>query len=197
MARTRDKFKGMSTKDILNMPITLFNKLTEKELRTAVTRTASAANKRVARFDKAGETSPAVNYAKSSGGKFSAKGKGLNQLRAELTRIKDFMGAITSTRTGWSGVQKQTAETLSEMGVDVKPKDLDNLFRTYEKLKELDPSITTKALKYTVLREISQMPDDLDPEERAAELQGRLTALYEEQEAINAEFFRGVSEFFE
>lgn len=193
----RDKLKGKSIKDLTNISIDTFNKMGESELRNVVQRLASAGNKRLNRFQRAGESSPATNYIQQSGGKFSTKGKGLNQLRSEYSRLKDFLSSKTSTRTGWREVKKETAESLREMGVDVKPKDLDNLFRTYEKLKQIDPSITNKALKYTVLREISQMPDDLDPEERAAELQGRLTELYEEQEAINAEFFSGVSEFFE
>ena len=81
-------------------------RMTESTLRQIVTRLASAANKRLKRAEQANLDSPAVKEALESGGKFTAKGKGLEGLKAEFVRLKTFLQYKTSTIKGWQAEQR-------------------------------------------------------------------------------------------
>lgn len=172
------------------------NTMNEKELRTIVGRMRDAGNKKIKRLQKTGLNTPALQQVERSGGLFSTKGKTLNELRGEFSRIRSFMESRTSTKTGFEKVRQETAEKLQEKGVDITPDQMDKMFNIYEKLKERDPSITTQKMKYAVMTEISKMSDDIDPEAAILAMQERLDDLYEEQAGINGDF-DSVSEFFE
>lgn len=187
---------GMSVNDILNMDIDTFNKLGVSDMRKVVGRLVSAGNKRIRNFSKSGETSPAYRQVMKSGGLFSTKGKDLNALRSEYTRAKNFMQNRTSTKSGWKKVKKETAEQMKKQGVDVTPDELEDVLKIYERLKEIDPSISSRSLKYRVMQEISTMSDKIDFEEKILAMQDRLEEIYEEQAGLEDEF-SGVSDFFE
>lgn len=188
--------KGMSVQDILNMDGEAFNKLNESDLRKVTGRLVSAGNKRLRTFEKRGEVSPATRFISNSGGKFSTKGKNLNALRAEFTRARNFMQSQTGTIKGWKQTKNKAINEMKKRGVDVPPDKFDNFWKIYEKLKELDPNIASKTMKYTVLEQIKDMLiEHDDPAGITNRLYNRLEEIYEEQaERENAD---GVSEFFE
>lgn len=190
---------GKSVKDILAMDNRTFNRLTESELRKVVGRLVSAGNKRLRSFEKSRESSPATRYIEKSGGKFSTRGKDLNALRAEFARAKGFFESKTGSRLEWKKVQKETKKGLEKAGVDVDPENANKMWKAYERLKEVNPSVSDKRLKYLVLQEIADVLVD-DPDLSIRKIVNRVNKsidrIYEEQAAINDEF-EGVSGFFE
>lgn len=201
MARTYKQpsiVSGMSVQDILNMDIGVFNKLNASDLRKVVGRLVSAGNKRLRSFEKSGESSPATRHVVKSGGAFSTKGKDLNALRAEYTRAKNFMQAKTGTRKGWKQVKKETIQGLKKQGVEITENQFDDLWQSYEDLKELSPEVANRGLKYSVLKDIANMVTDPDKsaEEIAMALHDNLSQIYEERAGLN-NGVDGVSGFFE
>ena len=94
-----------------------------KQYRKEASRMASLANKRVKRLEEAKLTdTPAYKAYLETGGKFSVKGKTYNELQQEVSRLKAFIDAKTSTIKGATEVLKEMA---SNTGI------------TYNNLKEL------------------------------------------------------------
>lgn len=108
---------GKSAKEIISGIGRNIGRVKESTLRSAVTRLSSAMNKRLDRAEKAGVDSPAVRDVRSSGGRFSAKGKTFEGLKAEFIRIKSFFQNPTSTRKGWDKVQKEATEEAIGRGI--------------------------------------------------------------------------------
>lgn len=108
---------GKSAKEIISGIGRNIGRVKESTLRSAVTRLSSAMNKRLDRAEKAGVDSPAVRDVKSSGGRFSAKGKTFEGLKAEFIRIKNFFQNPTSTQQGWNEVQKEATEEAIGRGI--------------------------------------------------------------------------------
>ena len=186
---------GMSIDDIMNMDIQTFNKLNKSDLRKVVGRLVSAGNKRLRAFERAGESSPSTRHIERSGGAFSTKGKNINELRAEYTRAKTFLQSKTSTRRGWKQVKKETADSLKKKGVTgLTPDKLDDVLKIYERLKEVDPSVATKNMKYRVMSDIAEMTDGKNLDDVTDEMLNRINEIYEEQQGDNN---GGVSGFFE
>lgn len=186
---------GMSIDDIMNMDIQTFNKLNKTDLRKVVGRLVSAGNKRLRSFEKVGESSPATRHIERSGGAFSTKGKNVNELRAEYIRAKTFLQSKTSSRRGWKKVKKDTTESLKRQGVNgITPDKLDDVLKVYERLKEVDPFVATKNMKYRIMSDISEMTDGRNIDDVMTEMLGRIDDIYEEQQGgANG----GVSGFFE
>ena len=173
------------------------DKLSAADLRQVVSRIASAGNKRLKRLDAAGTTSRAADAVKESGGKFSVKGKTEDELRAEFMREKKFFESKTSSLRGIKEIQRETVKTLESRGVTNIDKDkIGETFALYDKLKELDPSITAKNMKYGVINAIAELPDNMDIEEKILAMQEQLEGIYEENEDIYDDF-ANVSEFFD
>lgn len=108
---------GKSAKEIISGIGRNIGRVKESTLRSAVTRLSSAMNKRLDRAEKAGVDSPAVRDVRSSGGRFSAKGKTFEGLKAEFIRIKNFFQNPTSTQQGWNQVQKEATEEAIGRGI--------------------------------------------------------------------------------
>lgn len=173
------------------------DKLSERELRRAVSQIASAGNKRLKRLESAGQRSRAAEVVQESGGKFSVRGKNLEELKTEFMREKNFFERKTSSLRGIREIKRETAKTLEARGVTNIDKDkIGDTFALYDKLKELDPSVASKNLKYAVINAIAELPDHLDVEEKILAMQEQLNGLYEEQEDLYSEF-DGLSEFFD
>lgn len=189
---------GMSVQDILNMGNKTFNSLNTSDMRKVVGRLVSAGNKRLRSFERAGESSPATRYVSKSGGKFSTKGKDLNALRSEYTRAKNFMQSKTGTRKGWKQVKKETIQGLKKHGVEMSESQFDDVWKSYEELKELSPEVANRGLKYSVLKDVADMVMDTDKsaDEIAMALHENLSQIYEEQAGLN-NGIDGVSVFFE
>ena len=189
---------GLSVQDIINMDIDTFNKLNTSDLRKVVGRLVSAGNKRLRSFERADERSPATRHVAKSGGKFSTKGKDLNALRSEYTRVKNFMQAKTGTRKGWKQVKKETIASLKKHGVEMTESQFDDVWAAYEDLKELSPEVANRGLKYSVLKDVADMVMDTNKssDEIAMALNENLSRIYEEQAGLN-NGVDGVSGFFE
>lgn len=147
----------MTVKEIMNMQYAEFNRMTEKELRAVVLVLADAGNKRLKDFETEGISSPAYVYIKDHGGKFSTKGKNLQELKHEFTRAINFMGSATGTVRGARKLYIQVSTKLAEKGVKITPEQYDKFWKSYEKLKDKDPRITERQYKYGVLTAISNV----------------------------------------
>ena len=193
---------GLSIEDILNMDVVDFNKLQEKDLKLVVGRLVSAANKRLRRMKNKGLTSPAmVSLARSDGGLlFSVKGKNTNQLRKEYARARNFLSKETSTIKGYSKVLKKTVKTLRDRGIELSPDELENVFKVWNKLVEIDPTIKLHDYKYDLWEDIAKMFGSKPIEDIIIDIQQRYTELYEqqqEQQYGKEVTLYGVSGFFE
>lgn len=188
---------GLSVQDIINMDINKFNSLNKSDLQKVVGRLVSAGNKRLRSFERAGESSPATRHVSRSGGMFSTKGKDINELRAEFARAKNFMTAKTGTRAGWKKVKRETIQSLKDRGINLSEKQFNDFWNAYEDLKEMNPSVANKGLKYNVLQDIADMvtDDTLTADEIALKLNNEISRIYEENEGLN-DGFNGVSGFF-
>lgn len=90
----------MTTSELLNLSSVEISKLKKPQLRKIVQTLASTSNKRLKRLQQKGISTPASRYVDKSG-KFSTKGKNINQLRAEYIRAKNFLQSKTSTLKGY------------------------------------------------------------------------------------------------
>ena len=83
-----------------------------KEVRAEMSKLASVANKRLQRLENAGlDTSPAYKkWVEDGQVKFGVKGKNHNELQRELSRLKNFINAETSTIRGVNNVLKDMAK---------------------------------------------------------------------------------------
>lgn len=109
--------EGKSSKELISSVSHSIGRMKEATLRQAVTRLSSAMNKRLDRAAKAGETSPAIEEVMRSGGRFSAKGKTHEELKAEFIRLKNFYQSPTSTRKGWQKVQREATKQARDEGL--------------------------------------------------------------------------------
>ena len=196
---------GMSVQDVLNIDNNLFNSLTESDLRKVVGRLVSAGNKRLRTFERNDTKSPAVGQVMRSGGAFSTKGKDLAGLRAEYSRAKSFLQAKTGTVKQWNKVKQETIDSLKKRGVELSKDQFDTVFKIYDRLSELDPTIEDKKYKYKIIDEISnELADALENEEDGDQdtlindvvsgMMDRITEIYEEEQEDED---GGVSEFFD
>jgi uncharacterized coiled-coil protein SlyX len=188
---------GMSISDIINMDINKFMSLKESDLKKVVGRLVSAGNKRLRTFEKRGISSPATRYIVKSGGYFSVKGKNINELRKEYARAKGFFESKTGTIKGYEEVKKETIETFKKQNVTLTPEQFEKMWEAYEDLKEVDPSVSNKKLKYRVLDEITEMVDKYDVEMIVEKMSNKVSKIYEKMKEIEKESENGgVSEFF-
>ena len=109
-----------------------------KEVKAEMSRLASVANKRLQRLENAGlETSPAYKkWVEDGAVKFGVKGKTHNQLQSELSRLKTFINAETSTIRGVNSVLKEMASNTG-----IKYKNLMDLRAKADKFFELSSKV--------------------------------------------------------
>lgn len=93
-----------------------------KELRKDASRLASMANKRLQRLESAGLThSPAYKkWLEDGGQKFGVKGKTINEVQAEVARLKNFINSNTSTIRGLNNTLKEMAANTGMKYSNVK-----------------------------------------------------------------------------
>ena len=143
----------MNVKDILSMSFRDIQKLNKKELAKIVTQLSSAANKRMKRFKESKEVSPAYRVAEKYG-KFSGKGKNLNQLRAEYSRARIFMESGTGSLRKWNRIKAETVKTLENMGVHIPEASIGEVMQIYGKVKSEFPEMTESALYAPAIQSI-------------------------------------------
>ena len=176
------EIKGKTVEDILRMDQADWARLNRSDLAKAVRILSAAANKRLKAFEAAGEYTPASQAAKRSGGSFSTKGKNRNQLQHEFARAKSFLTAETSTLKGWKAVKQRTIDTFErQTGVRIPYDKFNDFWAAYEKLRDLDPDIVNRAIKYQVMDDLVQkLLDGQDVDKIVADMHSRISQIYEE-----------------
>ena len=123
MSRKPNPLKGLTINDLLDVPLETINSLSRSELSTVVSRMSAVANKRLKRLEQSGfkrgaESGPNVI---SGTRKFASKGKSINQLRNEFSRVRRFLEGKTSTVTGMRKSRDDFYNRLAEnTGKDVR-----------------------------------------------------------------------------
>ena len=110
---------GLTIQDILTQGISGRDDNTARQM---LTRLVSAANKRIARMEKGGETSPALQQVKATGGKFSSRGKSGTELQKEFIRIKSFLETPTSTIREVRAEKRKATKAPQKPKAQQKPK---------------------------------------------------------------------------
>lgn len=132
--------------------------MSRKDLAKATSTLAQAGNKRLKRFQENNITTPATEYIKKHGGRFSTKGKDLEQLREEFQRAKDFLSKETSTIKGFRSWENKIADTLkTNAGIDynaLTEREKRKFWKAYSKLEELDAANVYGAKYRTSINEI-------------------------------------------
>lgn len=132
--------------EIANIDIREFNSLNRAELAKKTSQLASVANKRMTRMEKSGIESPAYKSAQKYLGKedapkrFSVRGKGINELRAEFIRLKQFLESKTSTLKGHKEVRKEFYKRLGVPEGEEMSEDDESEF--WDAYNELEPYIS-------------------------------------------------------
>ena len=179
--------------DILNMDVTKLVKMDRRELAKNVSILASAANKRLRRIEKAGETD-AFAYAKimEKHGDFSVKGKNLNELRKEFVQVKGFLQNKTSTVGGWRRFLKEAKKRIDPSGQwqgFENKESRTSYWRAYNRAIERHPSLRNDSLRVQkIIREIYQDFPLTKEEELDKFIEKKLEKEYVEiEEEINQE----------
>ena len=202
---------GLSVQDVLRMDPDDFENMAESDVRKLVGRLVSAGNKRLRTFEKRGETSPAYDRAMESGGKFSTKGKTLEELQEEFARARAFLKSESGSVRKWN----KTKKIWKEMGARIQHKNEKEIidltstkifWNIFEEMKKRIPGIITKRDKSNaigILKEYSSIVIDEGMDLEALyddyymdKIKSDFQAIYEEQEALNNEFDATVSDFF-
>lgn len=147
---------GKSMDFLLDLDPETWTELDVKDLKSVVSRLASAANKRVKRQDASGSASWAVK-AVQRGGKFSVAGKDLASLRNEYQRVKNFLQDPTSTAAGWKEAQSDLGDLLREDGYDVTQAQVGQMINAYNHLMEVDGTTLSREDRYKYMKELAEI----------------------------------------
>lgn len=194
----RSYVKGKSTDSLLNMSLREFAGLTKTELRQVVSRLADTANKRFARVVGSKYESLAARQVIESGGKFSTRGKGLEELQAEYMRVRDFLKSPTSTIKGARAAEKEAIETMKDIyGEDLTGVDIRSLIDNYYKLQDYDEEYQAQKLRYGYLYD---KPVEVYGEQEKRDvkrLSRRLIEILNQNLAPGGNNYDGVSQWFD
>lgn len=139
---------GKSIQDILEMDLYSLN---ATDTRNLANRLVSASNKRLRYLerDKTGHgiTSPAYKMAMQKG-VFSVRGKSRSQIMNEIKRMREFLGAKSSTTRGWNRIRKNVEKRIGGFvgeKVRLSNDEYSNLWSTYSLMQEYrDPETLKK-----------------------------------------------------
>ena len=187
----KNPFKGKSIGDISNMSIEELNAMDRPTLAKAVSRLASAANKRLKRFESSDLESPATKSVEKSGGKFSTRGKTLNQLRSEFIRAKNFLGNKTSTRRGYKAFKKEffdRVQAKADIIANMSDSELNRYWDIYSKCANLQPFVNGSPVLQKIVFDIFIKYQDEDNEDIFTRVQQNFDIWYKEQQEIENEF---------
>lgn len=132
--------------------------MTRNEIAKECRRYFDMANKRIKRLETSGLMSPAL-HAVLKEGKFYAKGKDLNQLRHEYSRVMAFLNMSTSTV---AGARQYESHINSIMGGTLTDKQKSTLFDAFRRIKEVSPA---GLMSYGSDRLISYLADEIRSED--------------------------------
>ena len=115
-------------------------------------------------------------------------------LKKEFLRVKEFLNMETSTVHGSQAVRREVIQKLKkEHNIKITNKQYNDFFKVYERLKEVDSTVSNKLMKYNVFEEISNILDDSNIDETVNEMRNRLTEIYQKSVGDTE---RDISEFF-
>lgn len=185
----------MSLKSLTDLSERELSSLSHNELSKVVSRLSQVANKRLTRLSKSDVFSSAYEGFRRRGeGKFTTKNKTDFDLKKEFLRVKDFLNMETSTIHGAQSVRREVIQKLKkEHNIKITNKQYNDFFKVYERLKEVDSTVSNKLMKYNVFEEISNVLDDSNIDETVDEMRNRLTEIYQKSVGDTE---RGISEFF-
>ena len=190
--------KGRSTNSLLNMSMREFAGLTKTQLRQVVSRLADTANKRVKRLQGAKVESLAARQVSQSGGKFSTRGKGLDELRAEYLREKSFLTSPTSTVKGAKSVESEAIKAMRDIyGEDLRGVDLRKLLNDFYKLQDYDEEFQAQKLRYGFLYDEPVETYGEEEKRDIKRLSRRLIDLLNRNLAPGGNSYDGVSQWFD
>lgn len=175
---------------IVDMSPEQFNKLSKQELKGYTQILASAGNKRIKRFQEAGETSPSVEAVLKKG-KFSTKDKSFQELRAEFMRAKRFMESKTGSLRNEIQLRNENIEKLKSAGIEISKDQYKDFWRAYEQIKKDDPSVASQSLKYAVLENINsyqKSKDETNVEDIVNHIHEHMEQIYERAEELKNDF---------
>ena len=178
------------------MGIDEFLSLSEKELRQATQRLASAANKRIKRLESSKVVSPALIEVNESGGKFSTKNKDELSLQVEFRRITNFLQSQSSTVTGSKNLEKEARRTLQSVyGININLNDFRELINNYKKMMEESPDYQSRRLRYKILKEFNV--DLADNQMTTKEISDSVVSVLTRYYQPGGAQYDGFSEYFE
>lgn len=187
---------GKSTNQILSMDVDTLNKLGKKDLQKITGRLVSAANKRIRRAKEKGVDSPAFAYIRDNGGKFSTKGKTLNQLRSEFVKAKNFLEAETSTVKGAEQFKAESISLLKDVGVNVSNENFDTVMKAVTNLMRNNKQVASRGMKYRMQEEAEILAKQgYTQEQIESELDAKINKLYEKM--IDEYNIDGTQQFFD
>ena len=142
---------------ILNITPDELMQMSRKDMAKNISILASAGNKRIVRLEKSGVDSPALEYVKFHGGKFSVTGKTKNQLLTEYIRLQQFFGSKTSSVRGAKQWQKNVQNAVGDA------------------LKKALPEMSKKNIN----EQIKQVFSNPETKEKFWDLYSRITSNYD------------------
>lgn len=191
--------RGRSTASLLDMSIGEFSRLNKTQLRQVVSRLSDTANKRMQSLQKTGVLSKALRDAEKSGGKFSTRGKGLDELRAEYMRVRDFLNDRSSTVRGAKAVEKDIIKKITDIyGEDLKGVDVRKLLSDFFDLQDYDEEYQAQKMRYGHMIDTNNMEAYNEGElNDIRRLSRRLTSLINRELAPGGKSYDGVSQWFD
>lgn len=195
---TKEFLKGKRWTDILKLDPDIIARMDKDALTLTVDRLAKNANRKLNEFRAVNTESPATRWAERSGGAFTSKGKSFNQLRHEYIRISNYLQSQTGSLEGFRNLRNEIVTKLLKEDIEITEEDYDKFWKAYERLKEIDPAVKEKSLKYKVLKYISYMvQSDRRHSARtiAENISKRLEDIERENENDTGDDY-GVSQFF-
>ena len=171
---------------LLNIDADVLYSLDESSMRKVIKKLRPEVKRRIKEFGN--DPSPAVDKFLRSGGGFSPDKKDLYSLQDEFMRMKMFLEAKTSTKTGWEDSVDKTIKTMNELGVKCTRSNFKDVWRAYSILEELDESVTAREFKYTSLRQIIELQgENKTAHEIATEVFEKLKDIYKEHKIAQDE----------
>lgn len=178
--------KGKSTAQLADLSLGEFSALTRRELAQVVSKMSATANKRLKGLRELDVESPAYKSAMKSGGKFSVRGKNINELRSEYMRVKNFLESKTSTKRGFYQVEKDFLQRIgrTEIDNDVRSK----MWDVYNRIQEsMQPFIQGSGDRQKFIYDVVEDNPYLSIEEIIDKVKAELTNDYEEEESTEDE----------
>lgn len=174
--------KGKNVEELSNLSLGEFSSLTRKELAKVVSRLSSTANKRIKRLEKNDINSPAYRSVESSGGRFSTRGKSLNELRSEYMRVTGFLKSKTSTVKGYKKVRKDLLQRLGASEEDFTSDIEDKMWSVYNEMGGLSAFIQGSGDRQKFIYDSVIENPDASIAELINDIEDKFTDVYEENE---------------